>query len=245
MGRRSQRIRRAISTYFDNIYVKVNPSLTTSERRGSGLGGLTILLAVFLGLLIGAGALAIFMHEATIGIWDRLATKVSGRTRVMNVSQPTVVEKIQRLERLDTVTYTMDKVVEGSRTSDILPDFLVGDKLILTVHGQAIAGVDLSQVQSSDVTVNGKSVHVRLPPAQIFVSALDSSKTRVFSRSTGLFVPVDPNLESEVRAKAEQELHDSAQAAGILDTAHKNAAATLTKLLLTFGFEQVQVDGGR
>jgi len=245
MGRRSQRIRRAISTYFDNIYVKVNSSLTTSERRGLGLGGLTILLAVFLGLLIGAGALAIFMHEATIGIWDRLATKVSGRTRIMNVSQPTVVEKIQRLERLDTVTYAMDKVVEGARTSDILPDFLVGDKLILIVHGQAIAGVDLSQLQSSDVTVNGKSVHVRLPPAQIFVSALDSSKTRVFSRSTGLFVPVDPNLESEVRAKAEQELHDSAQAAGILDTAHKNAAATLTKLLLTFGFEQVQVDGGR
>jgi hypothetical protein len=210
-----------------------------------GLGGLTLLLAVFLGLLIGAGALAIFMHEATIGIWDRLATKVSGRTLVMNVSQPTVVEKIQRLERLDTVTYTMDKVVEGARTSDILPDFLVGDKLILTVHGQAIAGVDLSQLQSSDVTVNGKSVHVRLPAAQIFVSALDSSKTRVFSRSTGLFVPVDPNLESEVRAKAEQELHDSAQAAGILDTARKNAAATLTKLLLAFGFEQVQVDGGR
>ncbi|HEX3469607.1 MAG TPA: DUF4230 domain-containing protein [Silvibacterium sp.] len=220
----------------------MDPALTTPERRGSGLGPIIILLAILLGLLVGAGALAIFMHEATIGIWNRLATKVSGRTLVINVSQATVVEKIQRLERLETVTYTMDKVVEGARTSDILPDFLVGDKLLLNVHGQAIAGVDLSQLQASDVTVNGKSVHVHLPPAQIFVSALDSSKTRVFSRSTGLFVPVDPNLESEVRAKAEQELHDSALAAGILDTAHKNAAATLTKLLLNFGFERAQVD---
>ena len=220
----------------------MDPALTASERRGSGLGAVAILLAIFLGLLIGAGALAIFMHKATIGIWDRLATKVSGRTLVINVSQATVVEKIQRLERLETVTYTMDKVVEGARTSDVLPDFLVGDKLLLTVYGQAIAGVDLSQLQSSDVTLNGKSVHVHLPPAQIFVSALDESKTRVFSRSTGLFVPVDPNLESEVRARAEQELHDSALAAGILDTARKSAAATLTKLLLSFGFEQVQVD---
>jgi hypothetical protein len=97
-------------------------------------------------------------------------------------------------------------------------------------------------LKSSDVTVNGKTVRVRLPEAQVFVSALDSGKTRVYSRSTGIFVPADPDLESEVRAKAEQQLRDSALAAGILDTAHKNAASTLTTLLLSLGFEQVQVD---
>src|SRR5262249_17071430 len=152
------------------------------------------------------------------------------------VSQPTVVDRIQRLQRLETVTYSMDKVVEGDRTSDMLPDFLVGDKLLLSVHGQAIAGVDLSELKSSDVTVSGKSVHVRLPEAQIFVSALDNGKTKVYSRSTGLFVPADPDLESEVRAKAEQQLRDSALAAGILDTARKNATSTLTTLLLSLGF---------
>jgi hypothetical protein len=161
---------------------------------------------------------------------------------MFNVSQPTVVDKIQRLERLETVTYTMDKIVEGERTSSVLPDFLVGDKLLLAVHGQAIAGVDLGQLKSSDVTVSGRSVHVHLPPAQIFVSALDNGKTKVYSRSTGLFVPADPDLESEVRAKAQQELYDSAVADGILNTAHKNAASTLTTLLLSLGFEQVQVD---
>lgn len=220
----------------------MEPVVTVPERHRSGSRVLTVLLAIFLGLLVGAGAFAIFLREATYGIWDKVATKVSGRALTINVSQPTVVAKIQRLERLESVTYTMDKVVEGERTSAILPDFLVGDKLLLAVHGQAIAGVDLSQLKSSDVTVNGKSVHVHLPPAQIFVSALDNGKTKVYSRSTGFFVPADPDLESEVRAKAEQELHDSALAAGILDTAHKNAAATLTTLLLSLGFEQVQVD---
>jgi hypothetical protein len=171
-----------------------------------------------------------------------VATAISGRALSIDVSQPTVVDRIQRLDRLETVTYTMDKVVEGERTNSILPDFLVGDKLLLSVHGQAIAGVDLSQLKSSDVTVSGKSVHVRLPEAQIFVSALDSGKTRVYSRSTGLFVPADPDLESEVRAKAEQDLRSSALSAGILETAHKNAASTLTTLLLSLGFEQAQVD---
>lgn len=220
----------------------MEPLITIPEKRQSRPGVVTVLLAVFLGLLVGVGAFAIFLHEATFGIWDKVATKVTGRALVFNVSQPTVVDRIQRLERLETVTYTMDKVVEGDRTSEILPDFLVGDKLLLSVHGQALAGVDLSQLKSSDVTVNGRAIHVHLPPAQIFVAALDNGKTRVYSRSTGIFVQADPELESNVRARAEQELHDSAVTAGILDTARKNAASTLTTLLLSLGFEQVQVD---
>jgi hypothetical protein len=220
----------------------VEPVITVPERRKSGPRVLTVLAAIVLGLLIGAGAFAVFLHEATEGVWNRVATAISGRALTLNVSQPTVVDRIQRLERLETVTYSMDKVVEGERTSSILPDFLVGDKLLLSVHGQAIAGVDLSQLKSSDVTVTGKSIHVRLPPAQIFVSALDNGKTRVYSRSTGLFVPADPDLESEVRARAEQELRNSALSAGILETAHKNAASTLTTLLLSLGFDQAQVD---
>jgi len=219
----------------------VEPVIVIPERK-TGRRVLTVLLATLLGLLVGVGAFALFLHEATRGVWDRVATALSGRALSIDVSQPTVVDKIQRLQRLESVTYTMDKVVEGERTSDILPDFLVGDKLLLSVHGQAIAGVDLGQLKSSDVTVDGKSVRVRLPEAEIFVSALDSGKTRVFSRSTGLFVAADPDLESEVRAKAEQELRNSALSAGILDTAHKNAASTLTTLLLNLGFEQVQVE---
>jgi hypothetical protein len=213
---------------------------TEPRERRSSVG--TVLLAIILGLLLGAGALAVFAHQATTGLWNALATKITGRPLAIDVSQPTVVNRIQRLERLESVTYTMDKVVEGDRSSAILPDFLVGDKLLLLVHGQAIAGVDLSQLKSSDVTVSGKSVTVHLPPAQLFVTALDDSQTRVYSRDTGWFVQADPNLESEVRSKAEQELHDSALAAGILSTAHNNAAATLTRLLLGFGFEQVQIN---
>jgi hypothetical protein len=213
-----------------------------TQRRNSGPRTGTILLAIFLGLLLGAGALAVFVHQATYGAWNSIATRITGRPLSIDVSQPTVVSRIQRLNRLETVTYTMDKVVEGDRSSAILPDFLVGDKLMLLVQGEAIAGVDLSQLKPSDVAVQGKNVTVHLPPAQIFVTALDDSKTRVYSRSTGWFIQADPNLESEVRAKAEQQLHDSALAAGILNTAQKNADATLAKFLLGLGFQQVHVD---
>ncbi|WP_446744665.1 DUF4230 domain-containing protein [Silvibacterium acidisoli] len=220
----------------------MNTVATPSDRKPRRSRVWTALLLVLFGLLVGFGLLLFFVRAATHGIWDRVATDITGRTLRIDSTAPTIVDKIQRLQRLETVTYTMDKVVEGDRSNSILPDFLVGDRLLLSVHGEAIAGVDLGALKPSDVSVDGKTVHVHLPPAQIFVTALDNGKTKVYSRSTGLFVPADPNLESEVRAKAQQELQNSAQQAGILDMAHKNAAATVTKLILTFGFDQVQVD---
>jgi len=220
------------------------PELLTDhppQRRRSPSAG-TIVLAIFLGLILGAGALLLFIRQATTGLWNDVATKITHRELRIDTSQPTVVSKIQRLERLESVTYTMDKVVEGDREGRVLPEFLTGDKILLEVHGQAIAGVDLGQLKSSDVQVTGRAVHVHLPPAQLFVVSLDSQKTHVYSRETGLLVPTDPSLESEIRAKAEQDLRQSALAAGILNTAHQNAAATLRTMLLGLGFEQVVVD---
>ena len=36
----------------------------------------------------------------------------------------------------------MDKMVSGDREGRILPAFLTGDRILLEVHGEAVAGVD-------------------------------------------------------------------------------------------------------
>jgi hypothetical protein len=208
-------------------------------RNRSGRAAAT-LLALALGLLAGGALLALFLHEAKQGIWDRVAQAVSGRTLRIDTSQPTVVEQVRRLSRLESVSYTMDKMVSGDRENRILPPFLTGDKILLEVHGEAIAGVDLGLLGSTDVWLNGKSAHIHLPPAQIFTVALDDQKTHVYSRTTGILVPVDPSLEGEVRLQATENLRQSALQAGILGKAQQNACSTVTKLLLGLGFEQVQ-----
>ncbi|HEX4064618.1 MAG TPA: DUF4230 domain-containing protein [Acidobacteriaceae bacterium] len=196
-----------------------------------------VLGSMLLGILFGAGILALFLHEARQGIWDRVAAAVSGRSLRIDTSQPTVVLQIRRLSRLESVSYAMDKMVSGDRENRVLPAFLTGDRILLEVHGEAVAGVDLSQLAPGDVHVAGNTIRVHLPPAQIFTVALDDQKTHVYSRTTGILVPVDPSLESEVREEAVENLRQSAQAAGILPTAQKNACATVTKLLLGLGFE--------
>jgi Protein of unknown function (DUF4230) len=217
--------------------------MTTQYSSGRGSSG--TLLAVLLSLVLGAAAVIVFVRHATSGIMARVATAITGRTTTFDTSVPAVVQKIQRLNRLETVVYSIDTVVEGSRSSPVLPDLLAGDRLLLVVHGQSIAGIDLAQLKPEDVRITdkdgGQSIHVTLPPSQLFITTIDNQHTRVYARSTGLLVPVDQNLESDTRAKAEQQLQQAALADGILDTASKNARATVTTLLYGLGFHEVTV----
>src|SRR5579863_1011374 len=201
-----------------------------------------VVLSIIAGLLAGITAITVFLHAAKAGTWDHLASLLSDRTTRIDTAQPTVVMQIRRLARLESVSYAMDKMVSGDREGRILPPILTGDRILLEVHGEAVAGVDFNRLSPSGVQLSEHSVRVQLPPAQIFTVALDDSRTHVYERRTGLLVPVDPSLESEVRAQAAENLRQSALAAGILNTANQNACATVTKLLLGLGFSQVACD---
>jgi len=217
--------------------------MTTQYNSGRASSG--SFLAFLLALVLGAAAIVVFLHQATSGLPARIASFLTGRTTTFDDSVPTVVEKIQRLSRLETVVYSLDTVVEGTRSSVVLPDLLAGDRILLIVHGQSIGGIDLAQLKPEDVRIsdsNGsRSIHVTLPASQLFVTTIDNQHTRVYARSTGLLVPADANLESETRARAQQQLEQAALSDGILDTARKNARATITTLLYGLGFQQVDV----
>jgi hypothetical protein len=206
-----------------------------------------IVFAVIIGLLLGVlsvGSIGWVMLSGNSGreLLSHVWSAVTGRTLSIDVSQPTVVDRIQRLQRLETVVYTMDKVVTGAKENPIFPDFLAGDRLLMLVHGEVVAGLDFTDLKLGDVKVNGKQIHLHLPAPQVFRTRIDSAKTRVYSRQTGLLVPTDPNLETQVRQEAERQLQEAAMADGILRTAQQNAASTIRSLLQGLGFEKIDFD---
>ena len=194
------------------------------------------------GILLGAVAIAITSKYSGLGPWGQFWSALLGRGDHYGLSQPTVVNRIQRLQRLETVVYTMDKIVTGERENPFLPNFLAGDRILLLVHGEVVAGIDFGNLKSGDVAVSGKNIRLHLPQPQLFTTRLDSDKTRVYSRQTGLLVPVDPNLESLVRQEAEHQLQDAALQDGILKTAQQNARSTIMSLLTGLGFEKIDFD---
>lgn len=217
--------------------------MTTQSTFGRRFAALLIVLV--LALVAGAASIVYFIRHATAGLPARVATYLTGRTTTFDTSVPAVVQKIQRLNRLETVVYSLDTVVEGAHSSPVLPDLIAGDRILLVVHGQSIAGIDLSKLKPEDVRItdnNGvRSIHVTLPASELFLTTIDNRHTRVYARSTGLFVPADPNLETETREKAQDQLQKTALSDGILDTARKNARATVTTLLYGLGFQKVDV----
>lgn len=203
-----------------------------------------VLVGFLLAAFCGAALMVFFVHQATSGVAGKLAALISGRQTKM-ITAPAVVERIQGLNRLESVVYSLDTIVEGNETFPLIPDALAGDRLLLIVHGQTIAGVDLSKLKPEEVRITGNSdgrgIQITLPPSEVFLTTIDNAHTRVYERSTGLLVHADPNLESLTRQKAQVQLQDAALSDGILDAARKNAIATLTTLLHGLGFSRVDV----
>jgi len=192
--------------------------------------------AILLLLMVGA---AVWVSTG-VGLL-RLMGIARGGTTLINVSQPTVVRQIQQLQRLETVNYTMDKIIFGEHENPYLPKFLAGDRLLLVVHGEVIGGIDLGKVKPAAVSVRGQAISVRIPKAEVFTTRIDNAKTRVYSRDTGLFSSPDPNLESQVREEAERQLRQGALQDGLLKTAEDNARGTLASLLKGLGFKDVEI----
>ena len=216
---------------------------STKPLRSYAVVVFALIIGLFLGVLcVGSIGWVMLAGNSGQALLSHVWSAVTGRTLRIDVSQPTVVDRIQRLQRLETVVYTVDKIVTGAKENPIFPDFLAGDRLLMLVHGEVVAGIDFTDLKPGDVRLNGKQIQLHLPAPQVFRTRIDSAKTRVYSRQTGLLVPTDPNLETQVRQEAERQLQEAAMADGILRTAQQNAASTIRSLLQGLGFEKIDFD---
>jgi hypothetical protein len=151
----------------------------------------------------------------------------------------TIVREVRALARLETIQYSVEKIITGEVNQGAL-QFLFGDRLLFVAHGVVIAGVDLGRIKPEDVWLDEQGrVYIRLPEPEIFVATLDNSKSYVYDRDTGLFTHGDLNLEAAVRRSAEEEIRQAALDDGILDQARLNAENYLFRLLRSLEFDDV------
>src|ERR1700721_1013411 len=166
------------------------PPVSAKPARSSAAVVVALILGLFLGIVcVGATGWAMLSRTSGRAVLSHMWSALTGRTLAIDVSQPTVVDRIQRLQRLETVVYTMDKIVTGARENPIFPDFLAGDRLLMMVHGEVVAGIDFSHLKRGDVRVQGKQIRLHLPVAQVFSTRIDSARARGYSRQAGLRGP--------------------------------------------------------
>ena len=146
-----------------------------------------------------------------------------------------VVREVQSLSDLVTVKYVMDKVV-------VLEDmkWYGENRVLLLAHGVVKAGIDLKRLKPEDVDITGKTIRLKLPPAQITDAYLDDKGSQVIDHSTGLLRMFDKDLEQTARQNAVDDIARAARNDGILDEAQKRGREELLNFFKRAGFEQVE-----
>jgi hypothetical protein len=168
-------------------------------------------------------------------------------TQVANLLHPTptiipdpvtIIHEVQALARLETIRYSVEKVITAEINHGVL-DPLLGDRLLFVAHGYVIAGIDMGKMKPEDLWLQGGVLNVRLPQAEILVATLDNDKSYVYSRDTGIFARPDPSLETQARQVAEEEIRKASLEDGILDLATTNAQTYLRWFFETLGYKQI------
>ena len=205
-----------------------------------------ILIGVVLFLAIAVVVLLRGVQQATqpvIELQQGVSTEVARLLHPTPTIIPdpvTIIHEVQSLARLETIQYSVEKVITAETRQGPF-GFLFGDKLLLVAHGTVIAGVDLAVITESDISIDGNGiVTLQLPPAEVFIAALDNEKTYVYDREVGFLRRGDVELESAARLAAENEILEAALSDGILEQAQTNADAYLLLLLRSLGFSNVR-----
>ncbi len=152
---------------------------------------------------------------------------------------PTVINQIKPLGQLHTASYFLSTVVDTQMPIGALNQI---QRVLLVACGKVDAGVDLSKIESQNISTNGDKVVIRLPDAEIFTSQLfdDRKCTYVVVREEGILLPPNTVLETAAREAAVANFKDTALANGILDQARTNAEGELRRLLTLVGYRDIQ-----
>jgi hypothetical protein len=207
-------------------------------RKGGGLGTTLVLalIIVVLGVALGVG---LARYGQTLPLVGQLLGEKPPRT----TTGPVVVEGIQKLDRLATVRWTESLPVTKETGGNISDRVFGGERVLLIATGNVEAGVDLGDVHKDDVSVNGDTVTINLPEAEIFSASLDEKTTRVYDRDMSpLNFHPDDDLVENARLRAVEKIEASARENGILDTAEGNAQNSIRAFVTPLGFERVRFE---
>lgn len=219
------------------------------ENNKKPLNLVTILLVVLLITVIGS----VIFFSLTINETIRAAVSPiqnvnrSISTQVSKLLNPTptvipdpvtIIREVQSLARLETIQYTVEKVITAEINQGVFGP-LFGDRLLFVAHGYVIAGIDLSAIETKDLHLEEGVLYVDLPGAEVFVATLNNDESYVYDRTTGILRKSDQDLETNARQVAEAEILKAALEDKILEQAQQNGEVYLERLFNTLGYKEV------
>lgn len=182
--------------------------------------------------------------------WLSSFTEIFAPKKVQIENTAILIKEINSLAQLITITAYNEVVVESVKNgqsvfpSPILPALLnIADVkkeqgvLVLIGKGKILAGTDLSKLTEKDITVQGDSVALRLPRAEILQVILNPSDIEVFEEK-GHWSDDDIN---KVKTAIKNKLIAQALNQQILQKATAKSVDLMRNFLLAAGFKKTSI----
>ena len=168
-----------------------------------------------------------------IAIWYYRNRDMFQSDEQISVSNEIILSEIENLGRLELVRYHFKEITELEKASkEYLKIFKLGpdSKIALISVGEAVGCIDLTKMESSDISASGDSVFIHLPDPELCYYKLDLNKTRIYSLQTNPLID-EKAFVKKAYQNAEDEIKQAALKSGILKQTEQNARMLLKPLL--------------
>lgn len=151
------------------------------------------------------------------------------------------VLSIKEMSELATAEYNITKVVKAS---DDATWFKIGErKILLSCSGTIKAGIDLSALKETDIMIEKKNISLNLPPAKIISLNIPPENIQLEFQQIGFWRDKYSYAEqNDLMVQAENQIRQTADSIGILQSAEKNARIFLTGFLKRLGYQTVTIN---
>ena len=206
-----------------------------------------IAMMSWLVLLVGLCAIAFAIYSIQ---------NITKEAPIETITREGVVTQIQNLNRLETVSFSVDTVITSQRGGSWQKLWQDEQKGLFIAHGRVEAGVDLSALtpemvrvtqpvafdgdgdQTSEANTTASTmpqINITLPPSEIFSVYLDDIE--IYDWQTGAFgmMQVDPKIWQQAQSMAKKEVLERACRGDVMTMALQNAQTQLQQLFALTG----------
>jgi hypothetical protein len=153
------------------------------------------------------------------------------------------VMALQQMNDLATVEYVVTKIIKAN---DNATWYKIGDrKILLSCRATLTAGIDLSQVKEQNIQISGDNIELTLPPAKLISLNINPEDISQEFEEVAVFRQhFKPSEINNLAAQAEEEIRNSIDSMGLLQTAQTNASLFITNFLRRLGYKTITIHTG-
>jgi len=200
-----------------------------------------VVLVLFAALSVGAGAVVALL--AAVGGMNPFATTTTEQDDAV------VLAELRDLERFEAATGRFTTTIDQDEDADLMPDVLLGERVVFQAEGDVDASIDLRGLDEGDIDVaEDGTVTIHLPPPTLEAPRIDTATSRVVSRERGILNRLgdavtngEPTDDQPLYDRASEKLAEAATRSDLEERAEGNARTFFTGLLGEVGHQDVIV----